>query len=293
MAIAYAHGGDAHALGHADSIWTLWTFDPGLIVLCVMLVLYVRGFMHGRQRNAQVSQGILRAGSFFTGVFLVILGLCSPIDAFADTSFVWHMIQHMLITLCAVPLILLGAPFLPIAWGIPLVLRHKVLVPLVKWRVLRYVLVLAVRPVVALGHQVAALALWHFPFFYDLALNNLYVHWLEHFHFFVAAMLFWWMIIIPYPFPQRTSPFLRMGLVVLSTFSNSVVSAMIVFASTPLYAYQFLPQVGEKGALIDQRLGGGIMWTMGSMLHLAGLGGLFIALSIRAQKEEPHSQARG
>ncbi len=292
MTTAYAHGvgaslENADSVQHVSAVWQSWTLDPALIVLCLMLWLFVRGFIRGQQRKARITKRKIHLFVFLSGILLVAISLCSPIDALADSSFVWHMLQHMLITLCGAPLILLGAPFLPIAWGFSSFFKKNVFIPLAKWEVLRWVIRTATHPAVALGHQVSALALWHLPFFYNLALSNPYAHWGEHFHFFLAAMCFWWVIISPYPFNQRRSPFLRMGLLVLSTFSNSVVSAMVVFSSEPLYAYQFLPHLGVQGALADQRLGAGLMWTMGTMLHLAGIAGIFIALSIQAQQDEP------
>ena len=47
------------------------------------------------------------------------LPIASPLDAFAGLLLQVHMVQHLLLMMLAPPLILAGAPYLPILSGLP------------------------------------------------------------------------------------------------------------------------------------------------------------------------------
>ena len=47
------------------------------------------------------------------------LAIASPLDAFSGLLLSAHMVQHLLLMSVAPPLILLGAPFLPLLRGLP------------------------------------------------------------------------------------------------------------------------------------------------------------------------------
>src|SRR5262249_58025473 len=69
--------------------------------------------------------GASRVGSVLVGLAVGISAIASPLDAFAGLLLVAHMIQHLLLLMVAPPLILYGAPYLPILRGLPSrVLKH-------------------------------------------------------------------------------------------------------------------------------------------------------------------------
>ena len=47
------------------------------------------------------------------------VSLMSPIDVLSGQLFFMHMTQHLLLTMVAVPLLLLGNPFPVLVWGLP------------------------------------------------------------------------------------------------------------------------------------------------------------------------------
>ena len=53
----------------------------------------------------------------------VWLAIGSPLEAFDDASLTVHMVQHLLLMSVAPPLILLGAPQLPLLRGTPAIAR--------------------------------------------------------------------------------------------------------------------------------------------------------------------------
>ena len=66
--------------------------------------------------NAQAS---LVLASFLGGLLVIYIALASPLDAFASWLLSVHMVQHLLLTMVAPPLILQGAPFLPMLSELP------------------------------------------------------------------------------------------------------------------------------------------------------------------------------
>ena len=60
----------------------------------------------------------------------VFLAIASPLDAFAGLLLQVHMVQHLFLMLLAPPLILAGAPYLPILSGLPRVFTREVLGPI-------------------------------------------------------------------------------------------------------------------------------------------------------------------
>jgi len=60
-----------------------------------------------------------RALAFLAGLGTVWLAIASPLDAFSGLLLSAHMVQHLLLMSVAPPLILLGAPFLPLLRGLP------------------------------------------------------------------------------------------------------------------------------------------------------------------------------
>ena len=78
-------------------------------VAAVAAVLYARG---GRLSASPASaEKRWRGIAFYSGITTAVLAIGSPIDAYADRLFWSHMVQHVLLTMVAPPLILLGRPW--------------------------------------------------------------------------------------------------------------------------------------------------------------------------------------
>ena len=77
----------------------------------------------------------------------------------------------------------------------------------------------------------------HFSPLFDLALENPWVHRLEHALFLVAALLFWWPVVGPDPSPWKLKPAARVLYVGLQMPQNTFLALAIYMASAPLYAH--------------------------------------------------------
>lgn len=308
MTLAYAHGLEtpsfsevAHSAArlatHAGP-WTGphislfdWSLDPTFLVTFVLAVLYFKGFVrYRRQGGRQIP--IWRAVLFGTGVAVIGIALMSPIDVLADYSFTFHMLQHELLMMVGAPLILLGAPFIPVVRGLPAGFRRRWFIPFARWRPARWVATRATRPLVALIIFEAVIVLWHMPLFYNLALYNDVIHdGLMHPSFVIAAMLFWWHIITPYPFRSRLHMFLRMAMLVASAIVNGAVGSLIALSSSVLYGYGQLRGFWGVSMLQEQHLGGLLMWIMGDMLRVVAITILFAVYVARENAKEPYARS--
>jgi putative membrane protein len=301
MSLAYAHGGAPHGLTAGSlapppppqvSLLTDWSFDPIFLVPLLLAVLYFKGYLRYRRRGGRHFP-LWRPLLFTAGVAVVALALMSPIDLLADYSFSWHMAQHDLLVLVAVPLILLGAPFIPVVRGLPLAVRRRWFIPFARHGAVRGVVRTLTRPLVALALYELTVLAWHVPGLYDRALFNEWAHYGMHLSFIVTGVCFWWNVVTPYPFPSRLHHLLRILMLVASAIVNGGLSAMIAFSESVLYGYQFRPGFWGLTMLDDQVIGSGLMWVMGDMLRVLAITIIFAAYAMQEDAREPHRRSSG
>ena len=91
-----------------------------------------------------------------------------------------HMAQHLVLTSVAPPLILLGAPVVPLLRGLPRRLVRDALGPFLAWPALRRAAHRLTHPGVGLAVMTVAMWGWHVPGPYQLALQVPFWHGVEH-----------------------------------------------------------------------------------------------------------------
>jgi putative membrane protein len=134
-----------------------------------------------------------------------------------------------------------------------------------------------VHPAVALVAWCAALAAWHVPGLYDLALRNAAIHQLQHATFFAAGYLLWGAIL-----SERAPVGWRIGAVVGVGLAGLVLGNVFLWARHVIYApYATAPRAWGISPLADQQLGGAIMLTEGAAVTIA----VFAWLVLRAFAE--------
>ena len=213
-----------------------------------------------------------RTALFFLGLVALLAALASPIDSYAAVSFAVHMVQHMLLTVVAAPLLMLGAPIRPLLRGVPAWVRTSIIRPLARARAVRTLAHLIRQPLVAVALYVGGLYVWHLPNLYDAALLDPRVHLVEHAWFFFSALVFWSVVIDPEPFRGTLGYGARLPyLLVLGAAQNTVLGGILSFSSRLLYtAYAGLGDTTVFGMdrVTDQRVGGAIMWVVGDFVFL-------------------------
>ena len=229
-----------------------------------------------------------RTALFLLGLGAILAALVSPLDELAHELFSAHMAQHMLLTVVGAPLVLLGQPVRPLLRGLPRAVRRGVVRPLARSGVLRGLLHLARRPLVAAPLYVLLLYAWHVPTIYEAAVADQALHDLEHASFLLSALLFWSLVIDPEPFRSPLPYPLRILFLLLSgAAQNTILGGLLAFSSRALYPhYVGRPEALGFDALTDQRLGGAAMWVAGDLIFLAAASLCFFLFLAQEEREQ-------
>jgi putative membrane protein len=224
-----------------------------------------------------------RSVAFLSGLAVIALALMSGIDTYDTTLFSVHMVQHLLLTLVAAPLIALAAPITALLRGATPNVRRTVILPILHSRVLRIVSFPVVAWIVFAG------VMWgtHFSPIFDLSLEDPLVHDLEHALYLGAGLLFWWPAVGLDPSPWRMPHPVRALYVLTQMPQNTFLAVTILNSSVPLYAhYATLVRPWGPSALEDQRIAGGLMWLVGDILFIAAMAAVVAGWMLHEKRQE-------
>jgi putative membrane protein len=229
--------------------------------LAVTGAVYTRGWW-GLHARAPDRFPAARLAAFLMGLGTIALAVASPLDAAADHTLAAHMVQHLVLLVVAPPLVLAGAPLVPVTRGLPRLVTRGLVRPLLRSplpRVLGHPLV---------GWLTITLATWawHVPAAFELALRSDAWHAVEHACFLGSGLLFWWPVVQPWPSRPRMSRWALLPYLLLADLQNTVLAAILTFASHPLYP-TYAAHLGPR-ALDDQVLAGVLMWVPMSLAYL-------------------------
>jgi cytochrome c oxidase assembly factor CtaG len=167
------------------------------------------------------------------------------------------------------PLLLLGAPALPILHGLPQWLVRRMLGPFLRWPPVLSAGTLLTHPVVAWILAAVALLGWHVPAAFELALRSDAWHDVEHLCFLFTSILFWWPVVQPFPSEARWPRWSIPLYLFLGMFPGGALGAYLAFSERVVYrSYnQTIPVFGIT-SLQDQIFAGSLMWVVGSFACL-------------------------
>jgi putative membrane protein len=255
-----------------------WSFDPFLIIALVVVVWHEIGLrrLASRSRPERTRERRLRSLWFYSGLAVLLIAVESPIDYWADSYFMVHMVQHLLLMFAAPTLVVAGAPWQPLLDALPGRSGRSVTREVMTggWsRPLRWIGGVFLRPWVAVFCFNLVMVVWHIPAPFDLAETNSAVHiWLMHGSFFAVGVLFWLQFIPSPPFRRRMPLFSRAA-ALLATNAVMIVIAMSlsILATHSLYpVYDHVPGV-SLSPFADQQIGAAILWVCGDFWALPAL----------------------
>jgi putative membrane protein len=243
-----------------------WNLQPQLVIglagqigLYLALIGPLRRYFPGA---APVEQHQIQL--FVLGWLALVAALLSPIDRLAGALLTMHMVQHILLTLVAAPLLLLGTP----RWMLRPILKIPGALPIGEF-------VTGLVPAFIAFNVV--FSLWHVPRYYEAALAVELIHSVEHISIFVLAGLLWWPICSPLDELPAPPPILQVVYLFLQSLPPTILGAILTFAEKPLYGhYERAQRLWGLSALTDQQLAGLLMWIPGSLLFFAILTVIFI-----------------
>jgi cytochrome c oxidase assembly factor CtaG len=249
-------------------ILAAWSFPlwpaTGLVIAGT---LYLRGW-RALQRTRARELPVWRAVCFFCGLVAIWIALASPIDALDDFLLSAHMLQHFILMSVAPPLIVLGAPLVPMLRGLPRWMIRG-LRPVFASRVLHKIAHALAHPAVAwLVMNISYLG-WHVPQAFELTLHSENWHNTEHMCFLLTSMVFWWVIVEPWPSRARWSRWIVIPYLLTADVANTVLSAVLAFSGKVLYpSYAAAERIFQFSPLQDQVLAGAEMWVLNSLVFL-------------------------
>jgi putative membrane protein len=253
-----------------------WNWTPALLIgmaaqigaylLCTVGPL--RRFFPGTHKATPVEIQL-----FALGWLTLFVALVSPIDRLGGYSLTMHMVQHILLTLVAPPLMLLGTP----RWLFTPIMRVSLARPIGRF---------LTNPVVAFLLFNVVFIGWHVPAVYDAANVILTVHILEHMMFFGTAVLAWWPVCSPMDELPRAHPLAQTVFLFAQSLPATILGAIIAFAPEPLYTYYTaVPNPFGMTVMDDQQLAGLVMWIPGSLVYFGVLTFVFIRWLNRDERD--------
>src|SRR6266853_3399291 len=216
--------------------WNRWNIHPSVVAGLVLLgglYVFLGGLTSARRQVA----------SFVAALVVLGLALNGPLHNLSDAYlFSAHMAQHLVLTLAFPPLLLYGTP----AWVVRPLLRPR----WVSWFARR-----ATRPLMAGLLFSVPITLWHFPQFYEAALEHHPLHIVQHLVFIATAVIMWWPVLSPVPELPRASYGTQLLYLFLLGIPMSVTGALITLSERVLYPfYAAAPRVSSLTALADQQM---------------------------------------
>jgi cytochrome c oxidase assembly factor CtaG/polyferredoxin len=223
------------------------------------------------------------------GLLSLWLAIASPLDALGNLLLTAHMAQHFILMSIAPPLMLLGAPTVPLLRGVPKVLMRDVVAPWSSTGSMNRVGAILTNPVLGWLSMNLAYVGWHIPAAYELTLRSSAWHEVEHGCFFFTSLLFWWTIIQPWPSHARFSRWLVVPYMLGAGVVNTALSASFAFSGHIFYpTYTQVPRLFGISAMRDQVTAGVGMWVIGS-IFLIFPAMLIVANLLSTKRRKAHS----
>ena len=275
--------------------WTSWSIHPSTVIglggLGLVYLWSARragrdsalGARHpveheGGAPSAERPSAVQR-GRFFAGLLVLFLSLNGPIHDLSDYYlFSGHMVQHLLLTLVAPPLLLSGV-------------TGAMLRPALGNGGVRRAARFLTRTAICYALFNVTMAAWHIPALYNAALDNHAIHIVEHLMFIATAVLMWWPLLSPLPELPRASYPAQMLYCFLMAIPMTIVAIYIAMADSLLYpAYASAPRLWGISPMEDQQYGGLIMWVPGGLFFYGVMSVVFFKWSRRGVDDTAGAQ---
>jgi len=246
--------------------------DVWLILGSVAAAYVIWCRRHERDTGEQTSSHNRRL--FAVGMAVLFVASEWPLHDLAERTWYFaHMVQHMLYTFVAAPLLLAGIP----VWMWRAVLRPR---PVwTAWRTLT-------RPVVATAVFNGVLLFTHWPAVVNASVMSEPLHFALHTLILSSAIVVWWPILSPLPEAPPLTPPVQMLYLFVQSLVPMVPASFLTFGQQPLYrVYATFPRVLGISALTDQLIAGLIMKIIGGLIYWGFIAVIFFRWEARERVE--------
>ncbi len=274
----------AHGISGAENPWQAWQWTPSIALpWLITLIVYCRGWWRRYRQGRRVVTGQTLA--FVSGMLCFLIALQSPVEFLSDHFLFVHQIEHLLLRVFGPLLVILGMPLAPLIQGLPGPVRHFLLAPSIRSGTVQALYRFLSHPLVAPVLFIATLVVWQIPPWHDRAVLEPWLHDLMHLSMIVTGFFFWWLIADPRGKQARLSYGLRLIVLWIVTVPNTLLGAFITLSKFPLYqVYDVLGGRWHIDRLLDQQLGGILIWGPGAMMGVVGTAVVFLVW-IRAERK--------
>ena len=245
--------------------WAWW-----ITAITVVIIVWYAAGVRRRARHGR-RESVWRQAAFYSGVLILHFAVEPPLDVLEDHLFSAHMFQHMIIRVVGPMLLALSVPLANLIAGLPRPLRTYLLRPLVTSRPLQTLWNFLVHPFWSAFLWMAAFYVWQWPPFFNTTVRAEWVDDFQHIVLLITALFFWWMAFDPRGRPGAVRYGVRVLAVLATLFPNILIGAYITFTHHDLYqAYDITGRVWGVSRLLDQQIGGLLIWVPGSMMTVIG-----------------------
>jgi putative membrane protein len=250
-----------------------WQISPAVLAACGFAGgLYALGVAR-RRRPWPVSRTV----AFGIGLVATVVALDSAVEVYADRLTSLHMVQHLILTIVAAPLLAAGAP-LRLALGASRRPTRVTLVRVLRSRPMRTI----TRPLTSWLAFVGLIVGWHLSPLYDASARHAPLHEVEHVRLLGVVVLFWTQVIPGDPLPRRLGALGRLLYLLAAMPAMSAIGIWLIVAHSPRYpAYAATARTLGVSPVHDEHLAGVIMWGGDALL-----GAITLMIACRALLEE-------
>jgi putative membrane protein len=243
-----------------------FTGEPFFLVGCLLaLALYGAAVVRLRRRGD--AWPIARTVAWALGVLTVALAMCTALNEYGMVLFSVHMVQHMVISMLAPILLLLGAPVTLVLRALPSAERgrkgpRELLVALLHSRFMRWIS----HPAFTIPLFIASLYALYFTPLFDALMSTTAGHLAMMAHFLLVGLVFFWPIVGVDPGPHRPGHLMRMLVLFSGMPFHAFFGIALMMASEPMIGtYAHPPSSLGVSALSDQVAAGGIAWAFSEL----------------------------
>lgn len=242
-----------------------WELSPTLLALFALSALLFAG------GSARVRVNAVRKMLFWSGFALFYLSLQTRVDYYAEHQFFVHRLQHLVLHHLAPLLVMAAYPASVMRAALPLRWRVR-LYRLRRTRMATVFMAVAMQPALVSILFIAAVLFWLIPSIQFISMLDWRLYRVMNWSVAITGLMYWALIVdrrrAP---PARLKPGLRVISPIFTMTPQILAGAIITFTQHDLYpAFDLCGRVMTISALVDQSLGGLIMWVPAAMIEAAG-----------------------
>ena len=259
----------------------LFSYEPNALMiglLTLLVALYIKGVVVLTKRGDKWPVG--RTVAFALGIAATNFATSGGLGLYAQFSFSYHMMSHMVLGMIAPIGLVLGAPMTLALRTLPQGrnseergVRGSLLAALHS-----KIGVIYTNPIVALAIFDGSLFALYFTDLFAVLMQSHVGHLFMSLHFLAAGFLFFFIIIGVDPNPRRVHHLVQIVILFAAMSIHAFFSVALMSTTTLIddgfYASLQTPWLGDP--LVDQKLGGSIGWAMGEIPILIALVATFI-----------------